>query len=188
MTTKSDECCGTCERWIQLLSTRPPCNAQMIPVDLAALFVMFLLKLFWMLRTMKRRMLRMMISLLTTWMCWGWSSPCAPSWWGSSGVAGWLSTAPASHLPTPSTMMTPSRSWAASCCQSLPWSCPTCRTQCQWLSHSLDKSRKTSKLFCFAIYYVIPCNICLKFNIFINMASTNHYQNQSDYFKCVYVL
>ena len=97
-----------------------------------------------------------------TWTCWGWFSPCVPSWWGSngkifqkifqqslnvstkvssyhscSGAAGWQSTAPASALPTQSTTTTPSRSWAASCSPSLPWSCPTCRTPCQWPYPSL---------------------------------------------------
>ena len=53
------------------------------------------------------------------------------------GAGGWQCTAPASALPTRSTTTTRSRSWAASCSPSPPWSCPTCRTPCPWPYPSL---------------------------------------------------
>ena len=71
------------------------------------------------------------------------------------GAGGWQCTAPASALPTRSTTTTRSRSWAASCSPSPPWSCPTCRTPCPWPYPSLAELSLLGKL---------KSSVCIEWN------------------------
>lgn len=63
----------------------------------------------------------------TTWTSWGWSSACVRWWWESNGQLGLQSTVLAFRLPTPNSMMIPSKSCLVLCCPFRQLLCLTCK-------------------------------------------------------------